>query len=133
MNFEIIPYNGKTLAILARPREMNENLNFFSPENFALQVAVHNKPAGTQIEAHEHIPFENIKLLESQEIFYLENGKIEVGLYHGRTKIRCVVMMPGDMIILNCGHDLKFLENSKMIEVKQGPYRGKENEKRSIK
>ena len=133
MNFEIITDKGKTLAVLAKTREMNENLNFFSPESFALQAAVHNKLAGHYIEAHEHIHFENIKKLESQEIFYLESGKIEVGLYNENKKVKSVILNPGDMLILNAGHDLKFLEDSKLIEIKQGPYRGRDKEKRFIK
>ena len=133
MNFEIITYNGKTLAVLAKTKEMNESLNFFSPESFALQAAVHNKPAGHYIEAHEHIHFENIQKLESQEIFYLESGKVEVGLYDENKKVKSVILNPCDMLILNAGHDLKFLEDSKLIEVKQGPYRGRDKEKRFIK
>ena len=133
MKNKIITYKGKILAIVIKTKEVNESLNFFSPESFPLQAGIHNKPKGHKIEAHNHIPFKNIKRLESQEIFYIQNGRVKVGLYAKSKKVKEVILGVGDLIILNTGHDLKFLEDTKLLEVKQGPYRGRENEKRLIK
>ena len=132
MSTEIIKHNDKILAILAKTAQINDNLKFISPEEFPLQVGIHNKGEKVLIGAHEHFPFININKLDCQEIFYLQKGKLEIGLYYGEKKVCTRTMEPGDIIILNSGHDIKFLEDSKMIEIKQGPYRGRENEKRDI-
>ena len=133
MTVEIIRYEDEVLAIVANSTEIKDKLSFISPKEFPLQVGVHNKEKDFFIEAHEHIPFDKLENLKSQEIFYIASGKAEVGLYHGGKKVASRIIKEGDLMILNSGHDLKFLEDTKLIEVKQGPYREKENEKRYIK
>jgi hypothetical protein len=133
MSIDIIKQDGDILAVIAKTAEINDSLKFISPENFPMQVGIHNKNSGITINAHEHFPFKNVKSLDCQEIFYISKGKAEVGLYHHGKKVKRVTLLGGDLIILNTGHDLKFLEDTKLIEVKQGPYRGKENEKKEIK
>ena len=55
----------------------------------------------------------------------LKKGKIRIGLYDDEgKKIRDVVGNTGDKLILNCGHSFLCLEDSELIEIKQGPYRG---------
>ena len=129
---ELIRFDDKILAIHIKTAKIDDKLSFISPENFPLQVGIHNKEKDDYIEAHEHIPFPILENMPSQEIFYLESGALDVGIYLGDKKVANKVLYPGDLIILNCGHDLKFLEKTKMIEIKQGPYRGKENEKKYI-
>lgn len=132
MSIEIIKNNENVLAVLVRTKEINDSLKFFSPDTFPLQVGIHNKPKDFFIEAHEHFPFQNIEKLDCQEIFYVQSGEIEVGLYFKEKKVESRRLKEGDLIILDTGHDLRFIKDSKMIEIKQGPYRGKENEKRYI-
>ena len=74
------------------------------------------------------MPFKNLNI-ESQEIFVIEKGKLLIGLYRGKIKHTEVTLTDGNIILLNCGHSIKFLEDTKMVEVKQGPYRKKEYEK----
>jgi hypothetical protein len=133
MSLEQITSQGKVLAILVDATKIEDNLKFISPNEFPLQVGVHNKSADFYISAHEHIPFDKLENHPSQEIFYVTRGRIQVGLYDGNKRITERILSPGYLIILNCGHDVKFLEDSQIVEVKQGPYRGRENEKREIK
>jgi mannose-6-phosphate isomerase-like protein (cupin superfamily) len=64
-----------------------------------------------------------------QEIFFIEKGKLRVTLYEGNQQYKDVIVSDGQIILLNCGHSVKFLEDTRMAEVKQGPYREKEFEK----
>lgn len=48
-------------------------------------------------------------------------------------KIRAVELLTGDTIFLvDGGHGFEMLEDTKIIEVKQGPYLGKDEDKRMI-
>ena len=78
---------------------------------------------------HEHVPFAELKNLPAQEFFYIVQGKIEAKLYNKKKLFSTLVLWAGDSIVLNCGHSITFLEETQMIELKQGPYRGKEKEK----
>ena len=78
---------------------------------------------------NKHVNFEILQDLPCQESLYVEKGKIRVGIFNENTKIKDVTLLQGDLILLNTGHDVEFLEDSRMIEFKQGPYRGKDNEK----
>ena len=43
-----------------------------------------------------------------------------------------IIAEVGDTVILNTGHGMIFLEDTELVELKQGPYRGREEEKRFI-
>jgi len=130
MNPEIVKLENKILAIVARTDKINDRLNYLSPEEFPMQVGVHTRDKNTSINPHYHLPFENLSELPSQEIIYVEHGKIKIGIYNETKKITDKILGPGDLIILNSGHDLKFLEDSKFLLIKQGPYR--ENSKKYL-
>ena len=126
---EKIKADGNILAIVIRCSYNKPGTNFMTPDNFPFQIGVHIRKAGSEVKAHRHIPFRDIKEMYPQEFFYVENGKIEVGLYNKKEFNSKIVLNRGDMIILNCPHELRFLDTSKIVELKQGPYRGKNAEK----
>ena len=129
MAFETIKIGDTILAIIVKHGEIKDKLNFITPENFPLQVGIHNREKDTYVKPHRHLNYDKLENFPVQEIFYIESGKIKVGLYHGGEKAKEIILSKGDLIILNSGHDVQFLEDSKMIEIKQGPYRGVEKEK----
>ena len=129
---EKIKANGNILAIVIRHNYNEPGSNFTTPDEFPFQLGVHIRERGSEVKAHRHIPFRDIKELYPQEFFYVEKGKIEVGLYKDIHKYSEVILNKGDMLVVNCPHEVKFLEDSKLIELKQGPYRGKDAEKEYI-
>ena len=120
------------LAIVVRGDYNNPGRAFFTPNEFPFQLGMHIRGPEDYIPPHAHNPFEELKMLPVQEFFLMLEGKIEVGLYNEQTRRHHMrlVLGPGDMLVLNCPHDVKFLEQSKFIELKQGPYRGKDAEKK---
>jgi len=132
-NLERIEHHGKILAIILKKAFNKEGLTFITEDNYGLQVGVHIQKKGFEVEPHMHALFEEIKNLEVQEMFYVEKGKIRIGVYDEHDKkVTDIEGNPGDVVILICGHSLLCLEDSKLIEIKQGPYRGK-SEKRYLK
>ena len=67
-----------------------------------------------------------------QEIFFLKKGKILLGLNDDKKLYKNVKIFKGDIILLYTGHSVRFLEDTDMVEVKQGPYAGAVQEKKSI-
>jgi hypothetical protein len=129
MKVEKISLNNNLLAVVVRDGSNSEELLFPTPEDFPLQLGIHDRKKKTFLKRHNHLLFEEIKNLQVQEFIYIERGKLEFVLYHNKEEVKRVVLKTKDMILLNCGHSVEFLEDSKIIEIKQGPYRGNEGEK----
>ena len=133
MSIEKRTYGTKVLAIILRNDFNKEGVNFISPEEYPLQMGVHLRKQGESVEAHIHKPFKNISEIISQEIFYVVYGKVQVDLFESGKKVDSCILRGGDTILLAfSGHGVKFLEDTKMVEIKQGPYRGIKKEKEFI-
>jgi hypothetical protein len=92
-------------------------------------VAVH--PAGTRVKPHIHRRYAKV-IEDVQEVIYIEHGRVEVELFsEDGASLGKSVLNRGDTIILVCGgHAFTMLEDVRMIEVKQGPYKGVDDDKR---
>ena len=129
-NVEKIEHNENIIAIVIRKNFNREGLTFVTKDESGLQLGVHIQDKGFEVKPHKHLPFDELKNLKVQELFYVEKGKIKVRLYDDEGKqIKEIEGNAGDVIIVNSGHDLLCLEDSKFIEIKQGPYRGKKEKK----
>lgn len=125
--------NGILIAIVVRKDFKKEGVNFISKPDFPLQLGISSYKRGNKIKAHLHTEKE-IKINNIQEIVHIESGKTIVNLYDlSGKKFKSVELLVGDTIFfVNGGHGFEILEDTKIIEVKQGPYSGKDNDKRYI-
>lgn len=119
---------GKEMAIVIRADYDKKGTNFVTPGEYLLQVGHHNRKAGDIAKAHRHKPKSIHGLFIPQEVFHIISGLVRVKLYKHQEE-KEVIVRPKDTILINCGHSIEFIANTKMIEVLQGPYRGRENEK----
>lgn len=126
-NVERLEYNGKIIAIVVRKGFSKEGLTFFTDNDFALQVGMHIQKKGFEVKAHKHYNFEKLENVGVQEIFYVERGEIKIVIYadNGK-KVSDISASAGDIVVVNSGHSIECLEDSKFIEFKRGPYRGKQ-------
>lgn len=124
-----IKHDGELLAIVIDLNDFTETLNFISKPEFPLQVGIHNRETET-VEPHRHKDIKISGSIPVHEFFYVVEGKVLVDLY-GRDGKKSAeqVLGKGHGILIIGGHAVKYLEKTKMIEVKPGPYKGKEEEK----
>lgn len=113
------------IALIIRNDYDEDGLHFFTPDSFSQQVAFMNHPQGKVVSPHIHnlIPRQ---VLYTQEVLFIKKGKVEFTFYSSRKKtIGKSILETGDVILLcGGGHSLRMLEETSMIEVKQGPYAG---------
>jgi len=130
MEKEIIQYNNKWLAFVIREETEVKDKKFFSSPNDFLQVGYMNLRKGESIKPHIHKP-QKKEITAIQEVIYMLSGKMKVSFYNDFSqKIDETILTDGDLIVLlSGGHGFEFLEKTKMIEVKQGPYTGVDNDK----
>ena len=127
---EEIKKNDVLVAIILRDNYHPEKTTFFSPPDFSQQLGIIVYPKDHIIPSHFH----NIvhrDIFRTQEVLFLKKGKVEVDFYtKDKEYISSKVLNVGDTLFLcRGGHGFKMLEDSEMIEVKQGPYSGKEGDK----
>jgi len=130
MSIETIEYNNERLAyIIRKDIEVEEKEFFGSPDDF-LQVGYMNLKRGDILKPHIHKP-QNKIITKNQEVLYIVSGKMKVNFYNRvPQKIVDIILTDGDLIVLSAGgHGFEFLEETKMIEVKQGPYTVRDNDK----
>jgi len=124
-HIETITYGLEPIALIIRAEYDEPGIKFFTPANFSQQVAFIRHPSGHKIQAHVH----NLQLrqvLYTQEVLFLRRGKVKIHLYSSdRKPIGSHILNSGDLILLcGGGHSVEMMEDSSMIEVKQGPYAG---------
>ena len=68
----------------------------------------------------------------TKEVLFIKSGKVRVDFYDDEKKyIESRVLVSGDVILLAFGgHGFEMLEDSEIIEVKQGPYVGEKDKTR---
>lgn len=128
---ENITKNDLQLAIIIRANYKKEGIEFFTNDNDSQQLGYMNRPEGYVIAPHRHniVPRE-VHL--TQEVLYIKSGKVRVDFYDNEQNyIKSSVLNSGDVILLSDGgHGFKMLEQSEIIEVKQGPYCGERDKVR---
>jgi hypothetical protein len=127
---EIRCQDGQLIAVLVRASFRKNGVNFISKDDFPLQLGISGYKKGAMIEPHFHTR-RRIVIDQIQEVVYIERGRATVNLYgrHGES-LAPVEMRSGDTIILvDGGHGFEISEDTTLIEVKQGPYLGKDIDK----
>ena len=129
VSLERIEWEGEIFAIILRKEWQTENVVFFTDEDSFLQLGVLAHKKGKEIRPHIHRPRREI-IEEIQEVLHIEEGRVEVNVYKKGKRIASSILDSGDTILLlRGGHGFKILEDSRIIEVKQGPYRDKRIDK----
>ncbi len=114
------------IAILIRANASSpDKYNFLTAPSEPLQLGMNFYKAGEQIKNHMHLPRE-IKVDKVQELILISQGRARLVLYdEQRQRVADTEVASGDVVLLTSGgHGFEILEDTKIVEVKQGPYDG---------
>lgn len=122
---ENITHEDKMLAIILRTQFCEPGINFFTPDYFSQQLAHMFRPANYIIAPHVHnsVP-RNVQF--TKEVLFIKSGKLRVDFYgDNRNYLKSRILNKGDVVLLAFGgHGFQMIEDTEIIEVKQGPYAG---------
>ena len=120
---EKIELDGKIIAIIIRSNFTKNGIEFFTPNEFSQQLGYMKRGKDYHIEPHIHNSLSREVML-TQEVLFIKSGKVRVDFYSDHQEYyESRVLDSGDIILLaNSGHGIVTLEESEIIEVKQGPY-----------
>ena len=122
---QIIKKKNKIIAMIIRNHYTCDGVDFITPDEYSQQVAYMHHPSGKVIDAHVHnLVHRDIVL--TQEVLFIKKGKLRVDFYDDyEDYLESKILEAGDVILLvSGGHGFTVLEETEMIEVKQGPYSG---------
>ena len=124
-SIETVTSGLEPIALIIRAEFDDPGIRFFTPANFSQQVAFMKRPRGHRIAPHIHNLLVR-QVLYTQEVLFIRRGKVKVDLFSSDRKlISTKILTTGDLILLcGGGHSMEMLEESVIIEVKQGPYAG---------
>lgn len=122
---EEIKYQDHLLAIIIFSSFKKDGIAFFTPDDFSQQLGYMKREKNYEIPPHVHNPVKREVVL-TQEVLFIKSGKVRVDFYNDdKDYLESRVIEKGDVILLaSGGHGFVMLEESEIIEVKQGPYSG---------
>lgn len=124
------PETGTILCHIIRANYVPQKTEFFTPNSYPQQLGIikYNKDACIKPHYHNKVIRE---VFFTQEVLVIRKGIVKVNLYDKELKlITHRVLHQGDTILLaSGGHGFEMLADSEMLEVKQGPYSGVEEDK----
>lgn len=111
--------------------DWSEGLGFYSDPSDFIQVGTWNYNKNTILNKHIHNKF-NRNINQTYELLYVVSGKLKAEIYSDKKDFLYeLILSEGDtLILLNCGHGYEILmDNTKVLEVKNGPYFGAEQDR----
>lgn len=128
---ERISWNGQPLCYIVRRGANPEKTMFVTPPEFSLQVGFIVYGAEQTIPRHVHRPIER-RITGTSEVLLVQKGRCEIDLYNDdRQMVATRVLNAGDiMIMFSGGHGFRMLDDTVLLEIKQGPYPGVDEKER---
>lgn len=128
---ETIRYLNKIICIIVRSFHDREGIEFFTPEDFSQQLAYMKRPLGHLVEPHIHNPVRR-DVFNTQEVLFVKSGKVRADFFNEEMiYLESRILRPGDVILLaSGGHGFEMLEDTELVEVKQGPFCGDKDKTR---
>jgi len=131
MKIEYVSDSEKNqICIIIRREYVSDKTTFFTPMDYSQQLGIINYPKGGKIKPHFHNELTREVHL-TQEVLLIRKGSVKVNLYDKElTFLDSKILVEGDVILLaSGGHGFEMLEDSEMLEIKQGPYNGVTDDK----
>ena len=120
---EEIKVDGSIAAIIVRSGFNPDGIQFVTPDDYSQQLGYMRRPAGYVIQPHVHLRVDR-KASLTQEVLLVRKGRVRVDFYRNdESYVESCEITTGDVILLSTGgHGFEMMEESEIIEVKQGPY-----------
>ena len=129
---ELIEHAQKAYALIVRAQaSSDEKYNFLTDSRSPLQLGMNFYRRGETIKAHYHLP-RHIETEQVQEFLLIGHGRARLTLFDAvdQSPFTTLQLEAGDMVLLlSGGHGLEIEEDTKIVEIKQGPYDGKSKDK----
>jgi hypothetical protein len=130
---EVVEHAGDTYALVVRANATSsDKYNFLTDQAGPLQLGMNFYQRGESIKAHYHLQRRIETNSVVQEFLLIGAGRASLTLYDkaDQSPFTTLQLDAGDMVLLLAGgHGLEIQEDTKIVELKLGPYDGKTKDK----
>lgn len=125
--------NNLTYALILSWDDFQPGVKFVSEPEWSLQVGLLEWPRALAVSAHAHLPHNPGQVLH-QEFLLVVSGEVEVEFFDETGfRFQTEILAQGQALLqVRGGHGFRSLTESRLIEVKSGPYQGREKDKVAI-
>ena len=122
---EKIERQDQLLAYIVRAAFDPRTTTFVTPPELNLQLGFVVYRQGGEVARHTHKPLER-HLIGTSEVIVVKEGRCEIDVYDSdQQKVATRELGRGDvMLMVAGGHGFRMLEDTVLMEIKQGPYTG---------
>jgi hypothetical protein len=128
---ELVEGAAGPLAYILRAEADPTETIFVTPSEATMQLGYIVYPEAGEVVRHVHRPIVR-SIVGTAEVIVVRRGECEVELYdEERRFVARRTLATGDVVVLLAGgHGFKMLEDTVLLEVKQGPYTGLDEKER---
>jgi uncharacterized protein with PhoU and TrkA domain len=128
---EQITDQNQVLCILIRNELSPDKTTFLTPPEYKQQVGFVVYPKGGEVARHTHVALER-HLVGTSEVLVVKKGRCLIDIYNdAHDLVATRELNQGDlMLMVGGGHGFRMLEDTVLLEVKQGPYTGLDEKER---
>ena len=122
---EQIAHDGQLLVCIIRTELRPHATQFLTEGSLTQQVGFVVYPKGGKIARHSHLPIER-RIVGTSEVLIVRKGRCEIDVYtQDGVHVGTRELRTGDIVLISAGgHGFRMLEDTILLEVKQGPYTG---------
>ena len=122
---EEIRARGRLLVMIVRTTVAPEKTSFLTEESLPLQMGFIVYPQGGEVKRHVHRPLER-SIVGTSEVLLVRSGVCEIDVYDDERALAATRRLTtGDVVVMLAGgHGFRMLEDTTLLEIKQGPYTG---------
>lgn len=124
-SIEHVRAGDQLIAIIVSSGHNPNATEFITSPELNLQVGFVKYSAGGRIQPHSHLPLER-NTVGTNEILLVRSGKVLVSLRDDQRQVVAErTLEEGDLLLMvSGGHGFEMVDDTVMLEVKQGPYLG---------
>jgi mannose-6-phosphate isomerase-like protein (cupin superfamily) len=125
MTNDVVRSGDAILCYIIRSGSLPTQTEFITPGDRSLQVGHIVHPRGYEIARHAHRPVSR-HITGTAEVLLVQRGRCEMDVYDDRRHLVATRdLRVGDVVVLlGGGHGFRMIEDTVLLEVKQGPYLG---------
>lgn len=112
-------------ALVLRAGFRGDGIEFFTRDEDSLQLGYMRREKGYHIRPHIHHRTPR-QVDYTNEVLLIRSGRVKVNFYDNEQRFRQdLVLETGDIVLLmQAGHGFEMMEDTEIVEIKQGPYVG---------
>ena len=130
-HIEEVASDGVVLAYIVRAALVPPTTTFLTPPSMNFQVGLVVVSEGKEIARHDHRPVRR-HVIGTSEAIFVRKGLCEADVYNAKRElISTHQLREGDVaLFVGGGHGFRGLEDTVLLEIKQGPYHGLDDKER---